>query len=183
METKADIRRQMLALRKQMSLEEQRNKSRVIQKKVLACLEFQKAEWIFLYMDCKGEVQTKELLMQCLKQEKHVALPRVCSDEMDFYEVKSIKDVEPGYFGILEPTGKKKIEKPHGFMLVPGVAFSKDGVRLGYGKGFYDRYLKRFPDLYTCAAAYAFQVADSLPFEEHDIKLKEIITEREDIKC
>ncbi len=92
-------------------------------------------------------------------------------------------DVRAGYFGILEPAGQDKIERQHGFMMVPGVAFSKDGVRIGYGKGFYDRYLKRFPDIYTCAAAYAFQVADSLPFEKHDIKLMEIITEREDIRC
>lgn len=183
METKADIRKKMLMLRKQMSLEDAQKKSRVIQEKVLAHPKFQVSEWIFLYMDCRGEVQTKELLKQCLKQKKQVALPRVCGDEMNFYEVKGMEDVREGHFGILEPVGQDKVEKQHGFMLVPGVAFSKNGMRLGYGKGFYDRYLKRFPEIYTCAAAYAFQVLEELPAEEHDRPLMEIITEREDVRC
>ncbi len=173
----------MLAARKQMPLEEQQEKSRMIQEKIWAHPKFQAAEWIFLYMDCKGEVQTKELLKRCLEHNKNVALPRVCGNEMDFYVVKGMEEVRRGHFGILEPVGQEKAERQKGFMLVPGVAFSRNGMRLGYGKGYYDRYLKRFPDIETYAAAYAFQVLEVLPAEEHDMPLKEIITEREEIKC
>lgn len=126
-------------------------------------------------MDYKAEVQTGMLLEECFKLGKKVALPKVDGDEMDFYPVESLTDVKPGYFGILEPVTTKKVEVNQGFMTVPGVAFTKEGYRMGYGKGFYDRYLERFPKIYTCGLAYECQLVEHLPIEPHDKKLDELI--------
>lgn len=175
METKADIRKRILKARQELSQKEQKEKSLLIQKKILANPYFQEAEWVFLYMDYKAEVQTGMLLDECFRLGKRIALPRVTGTEMDFYQVNKKEDVQPGYFGILEPVTTVKIEVNKGFMTVPGVAFTKDGYRMGYGKGFYDRYLAKFPEIYTCGLAYDCQIVDELPVEEHDKKLQELM--------
>lgn len=177
METKADIRRRLLALRSMVPIEQQHKWSVQIQRQVLAREKFQDAKWVYLYMDYKSEVQTDMLFQECLRLGKRIALPKVHEDTMDFYEVKSRTDVREGYKGILEPVTDRLVQEHHAFMAVPGVAFSKGRMRLGYGKGFYDRYLQRFPDIYTCALAYECQVVEELPTEKHDILLKELITE------
>lgn len=171
-----EVRKRILQEREAMPAELQREKSLKIQNQVLENACFKREEWIFLYMNYKAEVQTDLLLEECLRQGKKVVLPRVCGSEMDFYRVKDRKDVQPGYFGILEPVTDKKIQINHGFMVVPGVAFTKEGCRMGYGKGFYDRYLERFPGIYTCGLAYDCQIVKQLPVESHDKKLNECIT-------
>lgn len=175
LETKADIRKRILTIRKSQSLEEQKKRSQKIQEQVLEHKNFCVASLIFLYMDCQAEVQTGFLLRQCWELGKRVVLPRVEGTEMEFYEVRSLEEVQPGAFGILEPIPLRNVEENGGFMVVPGVAFSKDGYRIGYGKGFYDRYLYRFPGIYTCGLAYVCQMLEQLPIEKHDRKLKEII--------
>lgn len=128
-------------------------------------------------MDYNSEVQTGYLLDECLKLGKHVAIPKVIGNDMEFYEIKNRTDVRIGYKGIREPDTTHLIQQTHAFMVVPGVAFSTSLMRLGYGKGFYDRYLQRFPQLYTCGAAYECQVLEQLLCEPHDVSLKELITE------
>lgn len=177
MDTKADIRKRMLHIRSTIPQIQQNTWSRTIQEQVLKRPAFQNADWIYLYMDYKSEVQTGFLFEECLKLGKHIALPRVHGSDMEFYEVRNRTDVLSGYKGILEPATTHLVQQPKAFMAVPGVAFSRNRMRLGYGKGFYDRYLQRFPDIYTCALAYECQVLEELPCEEHDVPLKELITE------
>lgn len=175
LETKADIRKRILKIRETQPIELQKEKSMWIQKKVIQNAEFVGADWIYLYMDYRGEVQTGWLLEEALKLGKKVALPRVQNGEMDFYEVTSKAQVQAGYFGIPEPVTSKVVEEGHGFMTVPGVVFSKNNYRIGYGKGFYDRYLSRYPEIYTCGLAYGCQMLESVPADSHDIQLKEVI--------
>lgn len=163
-------------MRRELPQDLQDEKGMFIQKKVLAMTAFKEASTVYLYMDFKGEVQTSLLLDECFRQKKRVVLPRIDGDEMDFYEVRSREELKPGYFGILEPVSRDKIDESRGFMVVPGVAFSKDGYRMGYGKGFYDRYLTRYPGIYTCGICYDCQVIDDLIVEEHDRKLDELVT-------
>lgn len=177
METKADIRKHMLKLRGSLPQEKQDKWSLSIQKKIMQCVQFQNSEWIYLYMNYKSEVQTGFLLDECLRLGKRIALPRVEGQDMHFYEIKDRTDVREGYRGIPEPVTAGRVEREDAFMVVPGVAFSEDRRRIGYGKGFYDRYLHRFPGIYTCGAAYECQVAEQLPYEEHDVSLNKLITE------
>ncbi len=190
METKAEIRKKILKVRQELCKEEQNRRSLKIQKQVLEHPHFQQAQWIFLYMDYKAEVQTGFLLEKCFELGKRLALPKIDGDVMNFYEVRTREDVQPGYFGILEPVTTREVtpelretagdaakvkNESKAFMTVPGVAFSKDGYRMGYGKGFYDRYLARFPGIYTCGLAYECQIVEELPVETHDKKLDELI--------
>ncbi len=175
LETKADIRKRILSLRLEQPQEEQNKRSQEIQKRILNNKHFCTSEWIFLYMAYKAEVQTEMLLEQALKMGKRVALPKVEDTTMDFYEIRSKIEVQPGYFGILEPITSDKVKAGQGFMAVPGVAFSKDGYRLGYGKGFYDRYLARFPGIYSCGLAFSCQMLENLPVQKHDRKLDEVV--------
>lgn len=177
METKADIRRRILRIRQNISKEQQDTWSRIIQEQIARRPQLKRTEWVYLYMDYKSEVQTGLLLEECLKMGKRIAIPKVEGDEMHFYEIKDRTDVRSGYRGIPEPCTHNLVENEHAFMVVPGVAFSEDRRRIGYGKGFYDRYLHRFPEIYTCAAAYECQVLEQLPYEEHDVAINELITE------
>lgn len=167
----------MLQIRSNIPQSRQDAWSLIIQERILGRPQLQCARWVYLYMDYKSEVQTGLLLSECLRMGKHVAVPKVEGNEMHFYEIEDRTDVREGYRGIPEPCTDKRIEEEHAFMVVPGVVFSQDRRRIGYGKGFYDRYLHRFPQIYTCAAAYECQVVEQLPYEEHDVTIRELITE------
>ena len=95
---------------------------------------------------------------------------------MHFYEITALSDCVPGAFGILEPAGEEKdrITTP-GFMLVPGLAFDKNGNRLGYGGGFYDKYLASHEEIITAALGYDFQIVEKVPSEPHDKKMDYLI--------
>ena len=128
-------------------------------------------------MDYQSEVCTGLLLTESLRMGKRIAVPRVEGTEIEFYEIESENDVEPGYAGIPEPVTRRTVTDGNGYMVVPGTVFSKDRYRIGYGKGFYDRYLKRYPNIYTCGLAFDCQIVEQIPTEEHDVALKKIITE------
>ena len=107
---------------------------------------------------------------------KHVAVPKVQGEIMHFYEITALSDCVPGAFGILEPAGEEKdrIATP-GFMLVPGLAFDKNGNRLGYGGGFYDKYLASHEEIITAALGYDFQIVEKVPSESHDRRMDYLI--------
>ena len=94
---------------------------------------------------------------------------------MNFYKIDSYDDIQPGYFNIPEPKSNIKLRTPD-IIIVPGVAFSYEFERLGYGGGFYDTYLCD-KDILKIAICFEFQMMDKLPVEEHDIKMDMIVTE------
>ena len=107
-----------------------------------------------------------------------VAVPRVSGQNMFFFYVESYNDLTKGNFGILEPKDSAmQAEEKDALMIIPGVAYDKTGNRIGYGGGYYDRYLAGEHDHYIIAPAYGFQIVDSLISEEHDIQVDEIISE------
>mgnify|MGYP002530928218 CR=1 FL=1 len=109
-------------------------------------------------------MDTRELIRGLLAEQKqgrriHVAVPRVAGREMDFYEIHDMTDLQPGYQGILEPAEYcPKVEATEGMMLLPGLAFDREGHRVGYGGGYYDRYLTAYPDCIRAGIAYRMQV-------------------------
>ena len=106
---------------------------------------------------------------------KSVWFPRVEGSEMNFYLVEQKEDLQPGAYGILEPTGEYKADGYDGLLIMPGVAFDEECHRIGYGGGFYDKYLEKHPDLHTIAVAFELQMYRELPFEEHDIKPEKLL--------
>lgn len=139
------------------------------------------AKVIYVYLSYNQEIETKFIVERALADGKVVAAPKVLSDGvMEFYEITSFDDIELGYQGIPEPTGKTPMaDYKDVLILMPGLAFDKSGNRIGYGGGFYDRYIARYEskgtNFKTVALAYDFQIFDSLDVEEFDKKVDTLI--------
>lgn len=133
---------------------------------------------IALYMPANREVDVADMIPLCRQLGRTVAVPRVEGYAMEFYEIHDTDDCEKGHFGILEP--KPDCRRISGaeisLMIVPGVVFDPEGHRLGYGGGFYDRYLERYPDIIKIAVAYELQMTEEIPAEDHDVRMDYVIT-------
>ena len=182
METKQSIRKLVFQRRKDAPMSMIENDSHTICRKVIRLPEFLEAKWLIAYMDFNREVMTKELVEEAWKAGKRVAVPRVEGKDMTYYEITSFDQLVPGYFQIPEPEGCEKAVCEDALLIVPGVAFDRARHRVGYGQGFYDRYLDRHPHHTTVAVAFEFQVMDEVPFEELDILPQILITEKEMIR-
>lgn len=141
---------------------------------------------VFAYASYSHETDTWAFLQECLDKGMRVALPRVCSDgsSMEFYYIAAPKDVEKGYKGIPEPSENcERADCLNGsenrIILVPGVGFDRKRNRVGYGKGFYDRYLAAHTFRKKIAVAFEFQIFDEIECEDNDIKPDVVITEKE----
>lgn len=131
---------------------------------------YQQAETIYGYLPYNQEVRTVPMLEQALKDGKKVAVPKVYGDEMKFIYLTDLTQVEKGYAGIPEPVVDGPVaEDKTALVLMPGLAFDKEGHRMGYGGGFYDKFLAAEPEHPTLALCYAFQMVQELPTEEFDI--------------
>lgn len=142
---------------------------------------FLKAETILLYSSLKDEVSTEKIFKTCLEMKKTVAFP-VCLDRdgtMEFFIVKSEAELERGMYNILSPKSDCKKLEPNGkcLCIVPGVAFDKRGYRLGYGKGYYDRFLDSF-NAVSVGLCFDSLVRDTLPVNEYDKRVNYLITDK-----
>lgn len=134
------------------------------------------ADEIGIYVGVGNEVETFELIRWCLLEGKHVYCPKVHGDTMDFYAVTSLKELKKGSFGLLEPSGKEAVEPQKlTHMVMPLVAFNEACQRIGQGKGYYDKYLKKC-HCFTMGLAYECQKAE-FSTESHDIDMQLVITE------
>ncbi|MDO5336318.1 MAG: 5-formyltetrahydrofolate cyclo-ligase [Eubacteriales bacterium] len=177
MEEKKRIRRAMFAARKAHSDEEINRMSEQIAERLFSLPVFLKAQRILAYADYNHEVRTGEIIHRALLLGKEVAVPRVEGRDMIFYKITDPSVLQPGYFGIPEPTCGQEAGWEEALMIMPGVAFDKDNRRVGYGGGFYDRYLEKHPKINTIALAFEFQIMDKVPFEPTDISPARILTE------
>lgn len=136
---------------------------------------FKKNNCILLYSAIQKEIPTNKLIESCLLLDKQVYLPKVLSDsKMEFYQVHSIDELKIGSFQVKEPKTTKEYKNQECLMVVPMLACFKN-YRLGYGKGFYDRYLKNKKNIYTIGVALKIQELALLEVDEYDIPLSEII--------
>jgi 5-formyltetrahydrofolate cyclo-ligase len=137
---------------------------------------YQEAKTIYGYLPYNQEVRTWEALSQAMSDGKRVAVPKVCGDEMKFIYITNFSQVETGYCGIPEPIADEPVaDDKTALVLMPGLAFDREGHRIGYGGGFYDRFLSAEPEHPTLALCYDFQIRDSLPTEEFDIPVDTVI--------
>lgn len=177
METKKDIRKKVFALRKECSQETADQISEKICETVISLPEFQEAACIYAYADYNKEVSTKGIIEAAWKAGKRVAVPKVHGKDMTYYLLTSFDQLEPGYFNIPEPVCKEIAKDEDALMIVPGVAFDKNRHRVGYGQGFYDRYLSVHTQHKTVAIAFDFQIVEEAPAEETDIFPQKLVTE------
>ena len=178
METKQEIREQIRKLRSNIHADDWQTSTEAIAQKVIASDNFREATDIFCYMDFDGEVGTEHIIDEAWRLGKDIWLPKVCGGEMSFYLVESEKELVRGAFGILEPTGEsERAPGDDGLVIIPGIAFDKHYNRIGYGKGYYDRYLSAHPNLFKLALAFDIQLVDKIPAEECDCRMDMIFTE------
>ncbi len=130
------------------------------------------------YHSVGSEVRTHDILQEILNAGKELSLPKVEKDNLVFKKISSFSDLEVGNFSVMEPKERCEDVKKFEVMLVPAIALTREGYRLGYGFGYYDRYLhdKRSKKI---ALSYAKQVVKSIPHDNHDVKVDCIVTEDE----
>ncbi|NBJ92131.1 5-formyltetrahydrofolate cyclo-ligase [Parablautia muri] len=187
--SKQELRSRYLAYRDSLSLEERKEKSARIWEQLKRETLYRDASNILVYMDYRSEVMTTGLVEKLFGTEKKVFAPKVEGMEIQFYQVESMEDLASGYQGIREPEDNpekrfdlQRAKEAESLILVPLTVFDRERGRMGYGKGFYDRYLAAFPMLHSVALAFACQMAGKVPVEMHDRKPDMIITEKEIIR-
>lgn len=177
MEQKRAIRKSALAKRSELSTREWDEKSHEIYTKVVNHPFFLNADTIYCYIDYKNEVGTRKIIETAWKMNKKVAIPKIVENEMHFYYFDSFLDLREGYRGIFELEEGKKATEKSPLVIMPGVAFDRERNRLGYGKGFYDRFLQKHKNCHTIAIGFEIQLWAELPSDEHDIRPEVLITE------
>ncbi|WOO36457.1 5-formyltetrahydrofolate cyclo-ligase [Anaerocolumna sp. AGMB13020] len=176
---KEEIRQEIREQKASLSKEVIDLQSSIIREQFLALREYKECSQLILYAAFNQEVNTLPLIRQALLDGKKVALPRVMKETIEFYYINSISDLEESAFGIPEPEPVDilQLEKNFNLILVPGLAFDKQGNRIGYGKSFYDRYFISHEESFLkICFAYGFQVYEEIPFEAHDVKIDILIT-------
>ncbi len=182
---KALLRERMRKLREKLGDNEVEEKSSEITKKLVQLEEYAKAKTVILYMGATKEVKTEEAVKAALGAGKRVAVPvsDLKNKRIIPTQLTSLADLKPGAYGILEPAGGKTVSGEEvELAIVPGLAFDKKGNRLGYGLGFYDRFL-RDTNAKKVALAFDMQIVDRVPASGHDIAMDAIITEKRVIRC
>ncbi len=174
---KKEIREQVLQKRRKMTQEEWEKRSILIYEKTISHSFFLNAEEIYCYADYKKEVGTRMLIEKAWELGKKVAVPKIVGEEMSFYYIDSFDDMRDGYCHILEPITEEVAEGKEVLIVMPGAVFDCERNRIGYGKGFYDRYLEKHPSFHTLALAFELQIVENIPVDKHDKKPEAVITE------
>ena len=180
METKKEIRRYCRRMREEQPAGAAAQKSHEICRRILASEEYRRADSVLVYIATQGEVTLEEVIRDAWEQGKTVASPRVEGKTMSFYRITSFEDLEEGNFHVREPRKECEAFTPeeNTLFLVPGVAYDESRRRVGYGGGFYDRFLEKYPWLSTVGIGYEFQVLPEVPCEATDIPMNKILTEK-----
>lgn len=152
-------------------------KSRCITGYVISHPLFQHADEIYCYIDFRSEVCTRAIIKQAWELGKRVAAPKVTGHTMEFYYFQSFDEVTPGMYGILEPPAIRKADSESALVIMPGAVFDRQKNRIGYGGGYYDKYLEAHPSLNRMAVAFSLQCVDHIPVKPHDQKPEVLVTE------
>jgi 5-formyltetrahydrofolate cyclo-ligase len=173
---KQRLRRRMLERRGSLAPAEATRLGGLAQRHVIEMDEFQSARSVGLYDPLGSEVRTDLIERAARTQGKKVSLSRTEGNMIRFYEYREGDDLVEGRFGVMEPVPARPAMKLD-LVVIPGVAFDAKGCRIGYGKGFYDRFLTQAPATFSVGLAYSFQVVEDLPRGRFDRKLGALATD------
>lgn len=181
------LRKEILNIRNNMNYDNKNEKDTIIKEKFLNSDYYKKAKNIFIYISYSSEIDTKEIINYALDDGKTIFVPRTefKTKLMDAVKITSFNNMIEDRYGILEPSKQEPYIQPEqlDLIVVPGIAFDKEGGRTGYGAGYYDRYFKkiskeRAEKIKKVALAYDFQVIDKVPIDEQDVRIDCVITEK-----
>ena len=188
---KQEIRKAVLQARDGLSNIERERGNILLTERILGHQWFYTSRTLLCFVSFGSEIDTSEILQEAFRREKQVYVPKVIQGtqvpEMRFYRIDSLEELQEGYRGIREPEGISEEYRYEGnfeteeaesvLMLMPGVAFDRFRGRLGYGRGFYDRFLQDKPQLQqrTIGVGYRCQIVEELPVSAYDVKPYQVI--------
>ena len=178
---KSALRKHLLEKRDATSAELRDIASEKIHENLRKISSYTNSQNIACYFPIGSEIDTHDIMLNILKQGKNLLLPRIVDDNIQFYIVSNLEKLERGSFEIMEPKDSCDRAKKIDCVLIPTVGVSKLGVRLGYGYGYYDRFLS-LTNAVKISLTYSKQIVKSIPSDSHDIKIDWIVTEDENIK-
>ena len=178
---KAALRKHLLEKRDATSAELRDISSGKIHENLKKISSYINAQNIACYFPIGSEINTHQIMLNILEQGKNLLLPRIVNNNIEFYIVSNLEKLEKGSFEIMEPRDRCEKAKKIDCMLIPTVGISKLGVRLGYGRGYYDKFLSS-TNTVKISLTYSKQIVKSIPRDLHDVKMDWIVTEDENIK-
>lgn len=184
-EEKESIRARVVQQRSELSSRDVEEKSHRIYLNLIGLDIFKFSDKIGLYSPIKNEVRTDSIFLKAKELGKEVYFPKVSGSSLSFHRVGDLNELAPGKFGVLEPAGRAPIVEPRelDLLVVPGAAFDARGGRLGYGKGYYDRFMVDVPRSKRIGISYKLQLQKSIPSESHDLDLGLLVHELGIIFC
>ena len=150
--------------------------SQQIHKKLRKSRIFKDAKKIGVYYPIGSEILTQDIMQEILSIGKELFLPKVVGEEIEFRKITDFSCLEKGNFDLMEPKEECPIENNLDLILVPTIGISQDGVRIGYGFGFFDKFLSRYT-VETVSMVYEKQVIKKIPKSDHDVRMNWILTE------
>ena len=176
---KKALRREIGAKKRALNAAVVEARSAVLAEKLFATEQYRQARTLYAYLSFNQEVRTAPIIERAWADGKRVAVPKVVGDSMAFIWIDSFDNLAPqGAFQIMEPVGDGPVaDDKTALMLMPGLAFDPQGHRVGYGGGYYDRYLAAQPDHPTVALCYDFQLLERLDVDAFDVPVDLVITD------
>ena len=175
---KAALRKHLLEKRDAISAELRNISSKKIYQNLKQVDSYINSQNTACYFPIGSEVDTHDIMLDILEHDKNMLLPKIIDNKLEFYNIPNLEKLEKGRFDIMEPKDSCKKAEKIDCVLVPTVGVSKLGDRLGYGRGYYDKFLS-FTDVVKISLTYSKQIVKSIPSESYDIKIDLIITEDE----
>lgn len=181
---KGKLKESILEKRNSLPEHEIKKSSEKIKERLFGLEQYRNSKTVMFFVSFNSEVHTHEMIKQALIN-KNVIVPKVVHGEIEPSVIIDFESLVPsGKFGILEPIEPMKMaSKNIDIVLVPGLLFDKEGHRIGYGFGYYDKFLARVPRALKIGLAFDFQVVDKIPKDEHDVPVELIITEKRAVDC
>jgi 5-formyltetrahydrofolate cyclo-ligase len=176
---KRDMRKQMLGIRRALSLEQKVAADRRIAEQLLGRVEVAAAQTICIYLSLSEEVDTKFIIAELFARKKTVVVPKVVGVHLELEAITTLDDLNVGAFGILEPTSSARAAHSPDvdLYIVPGIAFDEEGFRVGWGKGYYDKLLAG-TSVPRIGLAYTVQLIAQVPHTSYDVPMTVVITDK-----
>lgn len=179
MDSKNKLRFQMRHLRTNLDAKYRRDANQAIYSKLIHTPEVINARTIATFVSFDTEVDTHQLISHSLAGHRQVVVPKVTNGDLTFHEIHNLNELHSGYQGIPEPDETHPIinARQIDICIVPGLAFDVNGYRLGYGKGFYDRFLGKYSTIFSIGICFTNQLLYEIPHQETDYPVKQIVTD------
>ncbi len=177
---KDELRKHFLNTRNFLKPHEKKRWEESLLHKLFAEPAFKEAKRLSCFVSFGSELNTLPIMHECRYEQKKLFVPRVISrtEGMEMVEIEDEDELVPGQYGLSEPAAFLEGERTPelDLIIVPGLVFDKNGYRIGYGGGFYDRFLVHYPTVHKIALAYPYQLVDALPHDEDDVPVSNVIT-------